>query len=102
MSVTRKMERAAVGKTIDEVLKYVNKDRENHLLKLVDLVEKLAGDMFQEKSYAGARSLIQDGDGKWMQYLNRLMDEVNPHVLQTTVLNLGYEAAFQGTKPYVR
>lgn len=98
MSVTRKMERAAVGKTIDEVLKYVNKDRENHLLKLVDLVEKLAGDMFQEKSYAGARSLIQDGDGKWMQYLNRLMDEVDPHVLQTTVLNLGYEAAFQGTK----
>lgn len=31
MTVTRKMERAAVGKTIDEVLKYVNKDREKHL-----------------------------------------------------------------------
>ena len=98
MTVTRKMERAAVGKTIDEVLKYVNRDREKHLLNLVDLVEKLAGDMFQEKTYAGARTLIRQPEGKWMQYVNCLLDEVDPHVLRTTVLNLGYEAAFQGTK----
>lgn len=44
--------RAVVSKTIDGVLKYVNKhdDRTEALLKLTDLSEKLMGDKFEKKS----------------------------------------------------
>ena len=35
---------------------------------------------------------------KWMRYLYRLMDETDPHVLKMTALNLGFEAAYFGTK----
>ena len=98
MSVTHKMGRAMVGTGIDGVLRYVKKDREKGLLNLVDLVEKIAGDMFQKKSYEGARTLIRDENGKWMQYVNRLLDETDPRVLKTHALNLGYEAAYYGTK----
>ena len=93
-----KLERAAVSKVLDGVIKYINTDRQAHLLNLVDVVEKLTGDMFQQKSYEGARELIKDENGKWMQYVNRLLDEVDPHVLKMTALNLGYQAAFAGTK----
>ena len=43
--------RAVVSKTIDGVLKYVNKhdDRTEALLKLTDLSEKLMGDKFEKK-----------------------------------------------------
>ncbi|MGI6069728.1 MAG: radical SAM protein [Blautia sp.] len=98
MNGKHKMERALASKAIDGVINYVNKDRQTNLLHLVDLVEKLAGDMFQQKSYESARELIQDKDGKWMTYMNRLMDEVDPHVLKMTALDLGFEAAYFGTK----
>ena len=41
---------------------------------------------------------LQDPDSKWMRYLNRALDEIEPHVLKQTALNLGFEAAFHGTK----
>lgn len=101
MSTVHKMERALVGKGIDGVLHYVNKDpndRRKALLNLVDVVQKVAGPMFQEKSYDAARAMIQDENSKWYQYVNRLLNEVDPHVLKMTALNLGFEAAYFGTK----
>ena len=87
-------ERAAFGLAADKVLKYMNKtdDRTKALLKLVDLTENFAKDRFQPGSYEAARKMIQDPDNKWVQYLNRLFDEVDPHVLKTTALNLGFDA----------
>ena len=93
-------ERAAFGLAADKVLKYMNKtdDRTKALLKLVDLTENFAKDRFQPESYEAARKMIQDPDNKWVQYLNRLFDEVDPHVLKTTALNLGFDAMLYGTK----
>ena len=93
-------ERAAFSLAADKVLKYMNKtdDRTEALLKLVDLTENFAKDRFQPGSYEAARKMIQDPDNKWVQYLNRLFDEVDPHVLKTTALNLGFDAMLYGTK----
>ena len=96
--MTHRMERAAFSKGIDMVLKKVNKDREKGLLQLVDLAQKAMGDQFTEESYEGARRMIQDPDCKWMRYVNRALDEIHPNVAKMTALNLGYEAAFHGTK----
>ena len=64
----------------------------------MDLTERFMGDNFQKSAYEGARKLIQDPDSKWMRYLNRALDEIEPHVVKQTALNLGFEAAFHGTK----
>lgn len=98
MSLTHKVSRKAFGTAIDGVLKYVNKDREKNLLNLVDLSEKLMGDTFDEQAYEAARRMIQEPDSKWMKYVNHLLDEIHPNVVKMTALNLGYEAAFCGTK----
>ena len=101
MSTVHKMERALVGKGIDGVLHYVNKDPEDRkkaLLNLVDVTQKVAGPMFQDKSYDAARAMLSDENGKWYQYVNRLLNELDPHVLKMTALNLGFEAAYFGTK----
>ena len=70
--------RAVVSKTIDGVLKYVNKhdDRTEALLKLTDLSEKLMGDKFEKKVFDGARNLIHNPDAKWMKYTNKVLDEI--------------------------
>ncbi len=98
MSITHKLERAAVSKELDYILNYINKDREKNLLHLVDVVEKKSEKMFQEKTYAAVREMIQEKDGKWITYVNQLLDEIHPNVLKTTALNLGFEASYHGTK----
>ena len=88
--------RSIVSTTIDSVLKYVNKDRQTNLLKLVDISEKLMGDKFSKEVFDGARNMISEPDSKWMIFANTLMDELDPHVLKMHALNLGYQAGFYG------
>ena len=76
--LTHKATRAAFGKAIELTLKHVEKDREKGLLQLVDLTEKFMGDNFPSESYEGARNLIRDPESKWMQYVNRALDEIHP------------------------
>lgn len=91
-----KTTRALVSKTIDGIFHYVNKEREEGLLKLVDISEKLMGDQFRREVFDGARNLIRDPESKWMKYTNTLLDELDPHVVKTTALNLGYQSGFYG------
>ena len=97
-TLTHKAARAAYGTAIDAVLKHVKKEREKGLLELVDLTEKYMGDNFQKENYEATRKMIQDPDNKWVKYVNHMIDELDPYVIRQTALNLGYEAAFYGTK----
>ena len=99
--VKHKVERAAFGAAIDGILKYVNKDeedREKAFLKLVDLSEKFMGNTFSKESYDAVRRMIREPDSKWMQYVNRILNEVDPHVIKMSALDYGFEAAFCGKK----
>lgn len=97
-NITHSIERKAFSKAIDIALKKLNKDREKGLLEIVDLSEKFMGNEFRKVAYDGAREIIKNPDHKWMRYVNRLLDELDPHVAKMTALNLGFEAAFYGTK----
>ena len=92
------VERKAFSVAIDAALKSLNKDREKGLLQIVDLTEKFMGDNFRKEAYDGVRKMIQNPDHKWMRYVNRLLDETDPHVAKMPALNLGFQAAFYGTK----
>lgn len=99
MDVKHAATRAAFGAAIDGTLKYVkDKEKRNkHLLTLVDLSEKFLGDSFNHKIYDSARKMIME-DGKWMQYLDKALDELDPNVVKMNALNLGFEAGFSGYK----
>jgi hypothetical protein len=85
-------------KTTDILLKYLNRNTEENLLKLVDWAQNFMGNIFEEGYYDKTRDLIRDQDNKWMKYLERMIKETDPHVLKTHVLNLGYEASLYGLK----
>lgn len=91
-------QRQAFSIAIDATLKSLHKDREKALLNIVNLVQKFMGDNFTKESYEGAKKMIMNPESKWMHYVNRLLDETDPHVAKMTALNLGYQAAFAGTK----
>lgn len=97
-TMTHAAGRIAFSTAVDVALREVRKNREEGVVKLVDLMEKYMSDEKLDVNYDTARSMIRDKDCTLNKYINRIIDEIDPHVLKTTALNLGYEAFFYGTK----
>ena len=89
---------SVASKAIEGAIKYINDSdkRQEKLLKLVDLSQKIMGDKFRTEVFDGARNLISDNDNKWMQYVNKAINELDPNVVKMHALNLGYQSAFYG------
>ena len=73
-------------------------DREKNLIEILTTVEKIAGPLFAGESYQAAKRIIIEPKGKWKSYVEALIKEIDHTVLRTTALNLGFEAAYLGTK----
>ena len=91
-------ERKAVETVVDHVLSVKDpEERKKSLLRLSYLMEKFFGSFFAPSSFAGARELIRQ-DGKWWKFVERGLDTLNPHILKTGIMNLGFESGFYGLK----
>ena len=97
-SLTHKMQRAALGKTVDLVLSHAEKDPAKTVGQIVDLSKQFYGDSFSEDTYAHAKQTLTDPNSKWSKLINCMLNQLDPNVARTTALNLGYEAFFRGTK----
>ena len=90
--------RMAASKTIDIVLKNIDKNREEEVVKLIDFMAKYMSDEKMDVDYEKAKAIISDKNNALNKYMNRILDEVDPKVLKTMALNLGFEAFMHGTK----
>ena len=97
-SLTHKMQRAALGKTVDLVLSHAEKDPAKTVGQIVDLSKQFYGDSFSEETYTHAKQTLTDPNSKWSKLINCMLNQLDPNVARTTALNLGYEAFFRGTK----
>lgn len=97
-SLTHSAQRKVVEKIVDAALSKVNKDREESFLKAVDLAESFLGNSIRKEQYDNVRAIIKDPTNRWMVFINRVLDETDPHVAKTAILNLGFEAFIRGTK----
>ncbi|NBJ98726.1 radical SAM protein [bacterium 1xD8-48] len=96
--MTHKAGRAAFGKAIDIAMKNADKNWEKEVVRLLDLSENYMKGEKLDVDYEKARKMVCDRDGALNKYISRILAEVDPHVLKTTALNLGFEAFFHGTK----
>ena len=97
-TITHKAGRIAVSKVTDVILKNLDKDREKEILKLVDVIEKYMDGEKLDVDFNNIRKKIEDKDSAINKYINKALDEIDPGVLKTIVLNLGFEAFLNGTK----
>lgn len=92
-------ERKAFEMTLNSIIKKSrDQDLASVMLPLVDKVEKIMGDDWEASSFEMLRNLANDPDSKWTHYTERILREVDPHILKTFLLNAGYEAGFRGYK----
>lgn len=97
-AMTHKAGRAVFSKAIDVALRNADQNWEEEVTRLMDLMQKYMSDEKLDIDYSKAKEMICDQTGTLNQYINRILSEVDPHVLKTTALNLGFEAFFHGTK----
>lgn len=90
--------RLAASKICDNIVKGLCKDPETQVVKLIDMWQKFMGDEKIDLNYDSARKMICDKDCTLNKYMHRLINEIDPHVLKTIALNLGFEAFVYGTK----
>ena len=77
-------ERKAFEMTLDSIIKKSQtQDLSEVMLPLVDKVEKIMGDDWETSSYEMLRSLAKNPDSKWTHYTQRILREVDPHILKT-------------------
>ena len=95
-------ERKAFSTAIDGFLKHIKKKdyagRSETYAKLVDTAATFWGKGANKEKMEAAKKALQDPNNRWVKFLNRVIDETDPHYAKTMLLNLGYEAFFRGTK----
>ena len=97
-TLSHKAQRAAFGVALDMALKHIEKDTSKGLLDVLDISQKFMGDTFKKETFEATRAYISTPENKWMQFVTPPLHRLHPNVIKTTALNLGFEAAFRGTK----
>ena len=93
-----KAQKESVALLVNRIMAEKNPEtRKKTLKRLTTIMETFFGDLFEEESFANARKLIDEG-GKWFQFLNRALDTLNPNVVRTAVMDLGFESGFYGLR----
>ena len=82
---------------LEQAFKYLYKDPEKNLLKLMDWADKFSGGEFGPQRKM-VREAMTDPDHPYYSYIRRLIHEIDPHVMQTTAVNFFINAALDGWK----
>ena len=98
MTVKEKIQRAAAAAVLSRMIKYVRKDPDTNLVKLIDKSELFVGNIFPSKNFDSFREGAKDPDNIWRQLGLRLLNETDDNVIMNMALALGLGAAVNGTK----
>ncbi len=100
MNLAHMAERKAFEITLNSIIKKARNGEELSEVfgSLIDKMEKVLGDSWQPSSYEMLRKLACEPDSKWAHYTERILKEVDPHIVSTFALNAGYEGGFRGFK----
>ncbi len=80
------------------VYRYINKNKEQNLVKLMNAARKIAGKNFPDSFWDTANEVLADTSCKWTQQIYDAFDNLHPNLVKTHVLNLGFEAGLTGFK----
>jgi len=98
-SIAHAAERKAFKTILDSMIKKGQTQDVSELGKsMISLMQKILGDSWDSSAFDTLRLVAEDQDGKWAHYAQRLIREMDPHILSTFLLNAAYEGGFRGFK----
>ena len=80
---------------IEKMFKYLYKDPEKNLPKLMDWADKFSGEEFPSQR-AAVREAIENPEDPYYHYLRHMINDVDPEVLKTVAVNFFINANMIG------
>lgn len=87
----------AADKTISSILKYIDKEPQKNLLKILGIVEKTFK-MYPKENYAKMRNAVLDDSNAHTILAKNILKDVDHSLIKSLLLSLGVHAGFYGTK----
>ena len=97
MTIKEQLQRCGAGIALRPLLHYVRKDPGPNLVKLVELVDRVGGREFPEKTMTAFKKGALDEDNVWVQMVTRLLRETDKKHTRRFLMTLGL-GAMNGTK----
>lgn len=92
------LKRKALHTVADVFLKYIYKDPQRNMLKLVGIAEKVTGKMYPQSTYTTAREIIVNDNNIWHKFAFRALREIDERTLKTAIKTFGIDCGYIGTK----
>ena len=83
---------------VDYALGQVNKNPEEAYEKIIDTAEKHMKDFQTGVNWDYLRRVACNPEYTLNRYVTSIVKDLHPNVLKTTLMNLGFEALYNGTK----
>ncbi|MCD8239429.1 MAG: radical SAM protein [Clostridiales bacterium] len=80
---------------LEQAINYIYKDPEKNIVKVMDLIDKFAGDDF-EPSRKAVRDAMTNPENPYHGYIMHIINDIDPHVTKTTGVNFFINAAISG------
>ena len=77
---------------LEQAFRYLYKDPENNLLKIMDWADRFAGDEFVTQRRM-IREAITDPSHPYYGFIRHILNDVDPHVMKTTAVNFFINSA---------
>lgn len=81
----------------NQLIKYVYKNPEKNMLKLINLGKRVTGSMFPESTFTKPIEIISDKSNIWHDYLFNGLKDINPKIFSKAALTFAIDAGLDGT-----
>lgn len=98
MAQAHEFQKAAIRKTLEQILKYIGKDPDANLVKLVNHGSTLFKGVFPKQNFEAFKKAAADKDNIWRQYVLGLLSDIDRNIIEEMTMALGVDAALYGTK----
>lgn len=99
MSLKKKAVVSAASAALDMIFKYIDKDPEANLVKIVEGAEKIIGDsIFPKENFAKLKAGAADPNNIYTRLAKGILNDIDRGIVKHMLLSLGVEAGYFGTK----
>ena len=99
MSVKKTAVKAFASAALDGIFKYVDKDPERNLVKLLEGAQKIFGDkMFPAENFEKMKRGAADPDNIYNKLAKGMLADIDRGILKHMLLSLGVDAGYFGTR----
>ncbi len=87
----------AADKALTRILKYIDKDPEKNLLKILNIAEK-SFKFFPKKNFEKMKAAVNDKDNVYMRMAKNILTDIDRDLAKSLILSMGIHAGYYGTK----